>query len=383
MLDKRIAIINQRYGKEINGGSEYFTRQLAQHLDKDYKIRVLTTCAKNYYTWENEYPEGDCIINGVTVTRFPVEKTRNPRRFRLFDRLVRHSLIKKEQLQQSWIREQGPYCPTLIEYVRQHYKDYDVFIFVTYLYYPTVMALPIVSQKSILIPTAHEEPYIKFEIYQKLFQIPKAIIYLTHEEKNYVETIFNNSNIKNKVIGMGISVPERKSGTALYPYLIYAGRIDSGKNCEELFHYFLEYRKHTSKNLSLLFIGTKYIPIPNSPWIQYLGFVSEEKKYELISGAVALCLPSKYESFSIAVLEAMALGTPVLVNGVCRVLQGHCRRSKAGYCYYDKESFQVAIECLLDRTINLKMGENGRVYVKENYQWSFIMQSYRDMIEQL
>ena len=49
---KRIAIINQRYGKEINGGSEYFTRQLAQHLSFDYKIQILTTCAKNYTTWK-------------------------------------------------------------------------------------------------------------------------------------------------------------------------------------------------------------------------------------------------------------------------------------------------------------------------------------------
>lgn len=379
---KRIAIINQRYGKEINGGSEYFTRQLAQHLSFDYKIQILTTCAKNYTTWKNEYPKGNCLVDGIEVIRFPVTKMRNPRKFRWIDRMVRYSPIKKKQLQQYWIKEQGPYCPDLIEYIKAHKKTYDLFIFVTYLYYPTAMGLPMVSEKSILIPTAHEEPYIQFEIYQKIFQIPKAIIYLTQEEKDYVQTIFHNSNIKNQIIGMGISVPEKKRIQNKHnPYLIYAGRIDLGKNCKELFDYFLEYQKHTSKKLSLLLIGTRYISIPNNSWIQYLGFVSEEKKYELISGAVALCLPSKYESFSIAVLEAMALETPVLVNGACNVLKGHCKKSKAGYCYYDKKSFQNGVEHLLDKAINSEMGRNGKVYIKENYQWDFIIKSYQDMIE--
>ena len=40
---KRIAIVNQRYGLEVNGGSEYYARLIAEHLNKYYNVEVLTT----------------------------------------------------------------------------------------------------------------------------------------------------------------------------------------------------------------------------------------------------------------------------------------------------------------------------------------------------
>ncbi len=50
---KRIAIVNQRYGLEVNGGSEYYTRLLAEHLQESFDVTVLTTTALDYDTWEN------------------------------------------------------------------------------------------------------------------------------------------------------------------------------------------------------------------------------------------------------------------------------------------------------------------------------------------
>lgn len=44
---KKIAIINQRYGIEVNGGSEYYARLLAEHLSSYYDVEVLTTDRKS------------------------------------------------------------------------------------------------------------------------------------------------------------------------------------------------------------------------------------------------------------------------------------------------------------------------------------------------
>ena len=76
MTKEKIAFIVVRYGKDINGGAEYHCRMLAERLVNDYDVEVLTTCVKNYVTGDNEYPEGEEILNGVLVRRFysdPVE----------------------------------------------------------------------------------------------------------------------------------------------------------------------------------------------------------------------------------------------------------------------------------------------------------------------
>ena len=43
----------------------------------------------------------------------------------------------------EWLKQQGPWCPALIEYLRRHHQQYDVLIFFTYLYAPTVLGLEI------------------------------------------------------------------------------------------------------------------------------------------------------------------------------------------------------------------------------------------------
>ena len=58
----------QRYGSDIVGGSETACREYAEHLVKrGHEVTVLTSCAKNYDNWRNDYSLGDSMINGVKV----------------------------------------------------------------------------------------------------------------------------------------------------------------------------------------------------------------------------------------------------------------------------------------------------------------------------
>ena len=64
---KKIAFINQRYGLEVNGGSEYYTRLMAEHLRGVYEIEILTTKAVDHVTWANYYKCDEEEINGIKV----------------------------------------------------------------------------------------------------------------------------------------------------------------------------------------------------------------------------------------------------------------------------------------------------------------------------
>jgi hypothetical protein len=68
----KLALVVQRYAEDIGGGSELHARYIAEHLAARADVRVLTTCARDYVSWKNEYPAGPAQVNGIPVERFTV-----------------------------------------------------------------------------------------------------------------------------------------------------------------------------------------------------------------------------------------------------------------------------------------------------------------------
>ena len=174
----RIGFVVQRYGAEILGGSEYHCRLIAERLATRHDVDVLTTCARDYVTWRNEYPEGNDRVKGVTVRRFPVAVQRDIDAFNQYsDWIFNHPHTRDDEL--KWLEMQGPWSPALRDYLTKHHKAYDALIFFTYLYAPTVLGLRVDPARSILVPTAHDEPAIHLGIYKEMFRLPAGIAYNT------------------------------------------------------------------------------------------------------------------------------------------------------------------------------------------------------------
>lgn len=388
-MKKKIAIINQRYGTEVNGGSEYYTKKLAEHLTNYYDIEVLTTTALDYDTWKPYYSAGVKIEDGVTIHRFQVERTRNIILFKVINKMAQRFPAFCKVLEPLWIKSQGPYCPQLVTYIKEHKNHFDAFIFVTYLYYTTAVGLPEVAERAILVPTAHDEYCIYFRMYEKIFKIPKGIVYLTEEERKFTEQLFENYNVPHEIAGSGIDIQEDVAGEDFRvkyginsDYVIYVGRVDTSKKCDELFTYFTEFNNKKRKDLKLVVVGKMMMEEPENDQICCLGFISEKEKSSAIAGARALIMPSEYESLSLAVLESMAIGVPVLVNGACSVLAGHCEKSGAGIAYNTYEQFEDGIELLFQNEEEYKkMSAEGKRYVSENYNWERTIEKYRKLIE--
>ena len=389
-MKKKIAIINQRYGLEVNGGSELYSRQIAEKLIAKYDVEVLTSCAVEYVKWSNYYKEGVEQINGVTVRRFKTLHEREPKVFSALDSMMLSNPHIEEEISEQWIEHMGPYCPELVEYVDKHQDEYEAIIVVTYLYYTAVKSIVRIKNKAIFIPTAHQEPFIHFDMYKKVFGAADAYVFLTDEEKDLVHSIFHNEDVPYEVMGVGVEVPEVvdserfKKKYNLDNYLIYVGRIDEGKDCPRLFKYFIEYKRRVKSDLKLVLMGKAVCDIPKSPDIISLGFVSEEDKFDGIKGAKALILPSKFESLSISVLEAMTLSVPVIVNGICDVLKGHCVKSNGGLYYKNYFEFEGCINYMMEHPEeHAIMCKNARKYVEDYFQWDDIMKKFDSIIERV
>ena len=179
-----------------------------------------------------------------------------------------------------------------------------------------------------------------------------------------------------------ISAKRFKEKYHLDEYIIYVGRIDAGKNCDQLFQDFIAYKNKYPGNLKLVLMGKNVISVPEHPDIVALGFVDEQDKFDGISGARFLVLPSKFESLSIVVLEAFSLKIPVLVNSACEVLKSHCIKSQGGLYYENTEEFCEAIHYMINNEgLCRKMGEYGKIYVNRYYQWDVVIRKLRYLIE--
>ena len=201
----KLAFIVQRYGTEILGGSEYHCRLVAEHLSANHTVEILTTCAKEYTTWENAYPEGKDRVRGVTVRRFANAETRDLKAFNAFSDWIFTNPHSTED-EENWLKQQGPWCPALIDFLEQQHRSYDALIFFTYLYAPTVLGLNVAPRKSILVPTAHDEPAIRLNIYKKVFSQPSAIAYNTSVEQGFLRQRFAPGAKIQEVVGCGVDL---------------------------------------------------------------------------------------------------------------------------------------------------------------------------------
>lgn len=386
----KVAFVVQRYGLEISGGAELHCRWVTEHMQKYWDVQVLTTRAYDYITWKDHYRKGDDFVNDVPVKRFSVTKPRNPERF---GRLQNYILSNEHPLEDElkWLDEEGPLSPTLIRYIEDCKDDFDYFIFFSYRYYHSYWGISTVPGKSILVPTAENDPIVHLRIFKDLFRKPRAFIYNSVEERKMINSVSMNDDVLGEVVGVGTEVPSevfvddfRKKYDIEGDYLIYIGRIDENKGCVELFDFFLRFKRETGSDIKLVLVGSTLLKIPSHPDIRYLGFLSEEDKFSALAGSLALIMPSFYESLSMVTLEAWAKRKPVLANARCEVLKGQCLRSNAGIFYGNLDEFVEALKLLLSSShLREALGENGERYFNQNYTWDVIEKKYLSLTDKL
>ena len=374
----RLALVVQRYGADIAGGSEAHCREIALRLTTTHEVTVLTTCARDYVSWQNAYPAGETTDGSVRVLRFPV---RQPRRMSTFadisDEVFDGGAAPERQT--AWFRENGPDAPELLEHLRTRAADYDLVLFWTFRYAPSFFGLPHVADRAILLPTAEDDAAIHLDAAGEFFQRPAGYLFLTPEEEALVSMRAGRALRPSAVIGIGLEPPPASADRSPLAslgvpedYVLYLGRVDRNKGCHTLLDYFVEYAGRSA--VTLVLAGPAKLQIPVHPRIRALGYVSDEVREALLANARALIVPSPYESLSIVLLEGWNHGIPALVNAECRVLEGQVRRANGGLHYRSAAEFGEGLDVLLaDAGLRATLGRQGRDYVDREYRWPVVL----------
>lgn len=385
----KVAYVVPRYGTEIRGGAETGARMFAEHLtaDRGYDVEVFTTCALDALTWRDELPEGTSTINGVTVHRIRSEAGRDVGFHPLSGMLLADPEHAGESDMARWVDLQGPKSPALLAAMAQ--SDADVVVFYPYLYYPTIRGLPLVRERAIMHPAAHEESALHLPFFRELFEQCRGFVFQTQSERQLVESLFDVATTPQVLVGLGV---EEAPGTAVEarssiglgdaPYLLCIGRVDDKKGTGILWRYFRAFKERHPGPLRLVLVGQVVDPPDPADDIVVTGIVDDRTKWGLLRGAHALVAPSPFEAFSLTVIEAMTAGAPVIVNAVCGPTREHCARSGAGMWFEGYAEFESVLERMLgDPALHRTMRENGLHYVEANYRWSVVLDRYCAFVE--
>lgn len=379
-MKRRIAIVVQRCHEKLVGGSEALAWQYATLLTPHFDVDILTGAASDYVRWSNDLPVGVEQREGIAIHRFRVVGERSAYFGVLWDRLRSQFAAREgrpphermawpEALEEEFVRAQGPHCPDLHSHIAAEGNDYAAVIFLTYLYPTTfdgIRAMP--HRRWMIVPCVHDEPPAYLKTIAHMARSAPNLLWNTRAEQDIGARLWGVEH--GTVVSMTVATTLVDAAMEPNPYLLYCGRIDVNKGCVQLLDAFSSWKRaHPASPLELVLTGHDVLGVGSRPGVRYLGFVDEQRKFELMAGARAFVQPSPYESLSIVLLEAMAQRVPVVVNAECEALLEHVEASGSGFAYRGEAAMHEAFDAVLalDGPARDEQGRRAREYVVAHY----------------
>jgi glycosyltransferase involved in cell wall biosynthesis len=229
-------------------------------------------------------------------------------------------------------------------------------------------------------------------VQRKIFQAAAAIHAVSPQEVQDIERFVGNANIA--IIPNGINAAEfggMRTSTWIrqrYPHLqgkkviLFLGRISSGKGLDILVQAFARVARER-KDVCLLLVGPDQWGYQSAiekiliredmvDKVIFTGMLTGKEKQAVLDSADIFVLPSLSEGFSMALLEAMLSGLPVVISPQCNFAE--VETAGAGKIVaVDVDSLAKTLtELLKDRRACHEMGKRGAKLVREKYTWDIV-----------
>jgi len=162
-----------------------------------------------------------------------------------------------------------------------------------------------------------------------------AVLFTSEEERRLARESFALYRCNEKVVNYGTAAPANPEGARekffeAFPhlrqqaFLLFLGRLHEKKGCELLIEAFAQLRNLSGSPSHLVMAGPcsddgylrrlQQLSAAMGDSIIFPGMLTGDMKWGALSAAEAFALPSHQENFGIAVAEALACGTPVLIS---------------------------------------------------------------------
>ena len=387
--DRRLALVCNRFGEGVAGGAEAVMGELGRGLrERGWDVDVVTSAARDLYTWRNELPEGESSEDGLRVLRFRTALGSGARERNRIGSMIGAGAAVNLADQYRWMNG-SVRVPGMHEHLVDNASRYRAIVFSPYLFWTTFACAEIAPRRTILLPCLHDEPEARLDIFKSMFEDSRGIWFQTEPERDLAGRLFRLPP-RTAVIGSGIDAPAsydaegfRRRHGITGDFLLFAGRREWGKGWPELLAHLGFASSALPDPVTLVTCGVGEIgAVPPGVRVVDLGYLSDDERSNAMAAAAVYVQPSAMESFSRTIMEAWLAGTPVVANAASAVVRWHCERSGAGLTYRDRYELTECLRLLLDQTLSGRMARSGREYVLQNYRWQDVLARAECTIEE-
>jgi glycosyltransferase involved in cell wall biosynthesis len=234
---------------------------------------------------------------------------------------------------------------------------------------------------------------------KRFLEKAKMIITVSNHERKLLRKTFGLSYDKIKYIPNGIDVKKfrnisRKSVQA-EKVILFVGRLEKYKGVHILLKAFSRIKKDVPRS-RLVVVGTGpykrnllrlACQLKLSDSVEFIERVSDKELLRLYCSSSVFVMPSHYEAFCFALVEAMACGLPVIatsVGGMKEIVQSNVNGFLVNYPLDEVSLADLTAELLTNQELSRRLGDRGRDFVLSRFSWEDIVRElYRTYEEVL
>lgn len=304
------------------------------------------------------------------------------------------------------------YASAMKAYMKEIIDSFDLVHTHLPFIYPTYLASKLAKnfnvplfyhQRGVLDPKRLNFRSLKKKAYIKLVELPilrqaATLIALTQAEVESYKRLCSDCPCRVVPNGIDTLLYRTKPLQAVFDIppetqvILFMGRVHPIKGADKLIEAFIKCHNEIPNAILVMagpdefYLEDKFMQRVKENYLTdkviFPGMTSGELKKDLLARANLFCLPSDAEGFSMAILEALASSTPVMISPGCNFPE--VESSHAGVVI-DNELDKIAesLVKLLSNPEKLQsMGNNGYYLVQQNYTWDRISDEIIDVYKE-